>query len=228
MTEILYQKETIAAQATAPGRGGVGIIRISGPEVKSVAQAILGRIPEIRKAEYLPFNDAKQNVLDQGIALYFKAPHSFTGEDVLELQGHGGPVILDMILKEILALPKIRMAKPGEFSEQAFINDKLDLTQAEAIADLINSSSEQAARCALHSMQGDFSKLVNQLVESTIHLRMYVESAIDFPEEEIDFLADVKVVNDLKKIITQVEKVQSQAHQGSIIRRYASSYSGTS
>ncbi|MFB0982207.1 MAG: tRNA uridine-5-carboxymethylaminomethyl(34) synthesis GTPase MnmE [Alteromonadaceae bacterium] len=218
MTEILYQKETIAAQATAPGRGGVGIIRISGPEVKSVAQAILGRIPEIRRAEYLPFNDAKQNVLDQGIALYFKAPHSFTGEDVLELQGHGGPVVLDMILKEILALPKIRMAKPGEFSEQAFINDKLDLTQAEAIADLINSSSEQAARCALHSMQGDFSKLVNQLVESTIHLRMYVEAAIDFPEEEIDFLADVKVVNDLKKIITQVEKVQSQAHQGSIIR----------
>ena len=218
MTEILYQKETIAAQATAPGRGGVGIIRISGPEVKSVALAILGRIPEIRKAEYLPFNDANKNALDQGIALYFKAPHSFTGEDVLELQGHGGPVILDMILKEILALPKIRMAKPGEFSEQAFINDKLDLTQAEAIADLINSSSEQAARCALHSLQGDFSKLVNQLVESTIHLRMYVEAAIDFPEEEIDFLADVKVVNDLKNIITQVEEVQSQAHQGSIIR----------
>ncbi|MBA6338278.1 tRNA uridine-5-carboxymethylaminomethyl(34) synthesis GTPase MnmE [Colwellia sp. BRX8-7] len=218
MTEILYQKETIAAQATAPGRGGVGIIRISGPEVKSVAQAILGKIPEIRKAEYLPFNDANQQTLDQGIALYFKAPHSFTGEDVLELQGHGGPVILDMLLKEILALPKVRMAKPGEFSEQAFINDKLDLTQAEAIADLINSSSEQAARCALHSLQGDFSKLVNQLVESTIHLRMYVEAAIDFPEEEIDFLADEKVVGDLKKIISQVEKVQSQAHQGSIIR----------
>lgn len=218
MTEILYQKETIAAQATAPGRGGVGIIRISGPEVKSVAQAILGKIPEIRKAEYLPFNDANQQTLDQGIALYFKAPHSFTGEDVLELQGHGGPVILDMLLKEILALPKVRMAKPGEFSEQAFINDKLDLTQAEAIADLINSSSEQAARCALHSLQGDFSKLVNQLVESTIHLRMYVEAAIDFPEEEIDFLADEKVVGDLKKIIGQVEKVQSQAHQGSIIR----------
>ncbi|TWX49139.1 tRNA uridine-5-carboxymethylaminomethyl(34) synthesis GTPase MnmE [Colwellia hornerae] len=218
MTEVLYQKETIAAQATAPGRGGVGIIRISGPEVKSVAQAILGKIPEIRKAEYLPFNDANQQALDQGIALYFKAPHSFTGEDVLELQGHGGPVILDMLLKEILALPKVRMAKPGEFSEQAFINDKLDLTQAEAIADLINSSSEQAARCALHSLQGDFSKLVNQLVDSTIHLRMYVEAAIDFPEEEIDFLADAKVVGDLKKIITQVEKVQSQAHQGSIIR----------
>jgi len=218
MTEALYQKETIAAQATAPGRGGVGIIRVSGPEVKNVAEAILGRIPEVRKAEYLPFNDANQQTLDQGIALYFKAPHSFTGEDVLELQGHGGPVILDMLLKEILTIPKIRMAKPGEFSEQAFINDKLDLTQAEAIADLINSSSEQAARCALHSLQGDFSRLVNQLVESTIHLRMYVEAAIDFPEEEIDFLADEKVVNDLKKIISQVETVQSQAHQGSIIR----------
>jgi len=218
MTEALYQKETIAAQATAPGRGGVGIIRISGPEVKNVAEAILGGVPEVRKAEYLPFNDVNQQTLDQGIALYFKAPHSFTGEDVLELQGHGGPVILDMLLKQILTIPKIRMAKPGEFSEQAFINDKLDLTQAEAIADLINSSSEQAARCALHSLQGDFSKLVNQLVESTIHLRMYVEAAIDFPEEEIDFLADEKVVNDLKKIISQVETVQSQAHQGSIIR----------
>jgi tRNA modification GTPase len=218
MTEALYKKETIAAQATAPGRGGVGIIRISGPEVKNVAQAILGKIPETRKAEYLAFNDANQQTLDQGIALYFKAPNSFTGEDVLELQGHGGPVILDMLLKEILALPKIRMAQPGEFSEQAFINDKLDLTQAEAIADLINSSSEQAARCALHSLQGDFSKLIKQLVESTIHLRMYVEAAIDFPEEEIDFLADEKVVKDLKKIISQVEKVQSQAQQGSIIR----------
>ncbi|MDO6446694.1 tRNA uridine-5-carboxymethylaminomethyl(34) synthesis GTPase MnmE [Colwellia sp. 1_MG-2023] len=211
-------KETIAAQATAPGRGGVGIIRVSGPEVKNVAQAILGKVPELRKAEYLPFHALDKQVLDQGIALYFKGPNSFTGEDVLELQGHGGPIILDMLLKEILSLDKIRMAKPGEFSEQAFINDKLDLTQAEAIADLINSSSEQAARCALHSLQGDFSKLVNQMVESTIHLRMYVEAAIDFPEEEIDFLADEKIVNDLKAIIKQVEDVQQQAQQGSIIR----------
>jgi len=185
-------KETVAAQATAPGRGGVGIIRISGPEVKNIAQIILGKLPEVRKAEYLPFYDSQQQTLDQGIALYFKAPNSFTGEDVLELQGHGGPVILDMLLKEILSQPKIRMAKPGEFSEQAFLNDKLDLTQAEAIADLINSSSEQAARCALHSLQGDFSKLIHQMVEDTIHLRMYVEAAIDFPEEEIDFLADKK------------------------------------
>jgi tRNA modification GTPase len=213
-----YHQETIAAQATAPGRGGVGIIRISGPEAINAAKAILGKVPEVRKAEYLPFNDKNNQTLDQGIALFFKAPNSFTGEDVLELQGHGGPVILDMLLKEILAIDNIRMAKPGEFSEQAFLNDKLDLTQAEAIADLINSSSEQAARSALHTLQGDFSKLVNDMVESIIHLRMYVEAAIDFPEEEIDFLADKKIVNDLKAIINKVEQVRKQAQQGSIIR----------
>ncbi len=217
-TTTLSHKETIAAQATAPGRGGVGIIRISGPEVPQVAQAILGKVPELRKAEYLAFKDLHGQAIDQGIALYFKGPNSFTGEDVLELQGHGGPIILDMLLKEILSLEKIRMAKPGEFSEQAFINDKLDLTQAEAIADLINSSSEQAARCALHSLQGDFSKLIHQIVEKTIHLRMYVEAAIDFPEEEIDFLADEKITNNLKAIIEQLANVKQQAQQGSIMR----------
>lgn len=218
MTLALNGKTTIAAQATAPGRGGVGIIRVSGAEAKNVAQAILGKVPEIRKAEYLPFKDANEQILDQGIALFFQAPHSFTGEDVIEFQGHGGPVILDMLLKAILALPNVVMAKPGEFSEQAFLNDKLDLTQAEAIADLINSSSEQAARSALHSLQGDFSKLVHDMVEKIIHLRMYVEAAIDFPEEEIDFLADKKIVTDLKAIIAQVESVRKQAQQGSIIR----------
>lgn len=212
------QQETIAAQATAPGRGGVGIIRVSGGNARKVAKAILGRIPEVRKAEYLPFKSIKGETLDQGIALFFKGPNSFTGEDVLELQGHGGPVILDMLLKEILTIEHVRMANPGEFSEQAFLNDKLDLTQAEAIADLINSSSEQAARCALHSLQGDFSKLVHKMVENIIHLRMYVEAAIDFPEEEINFLADTKIVNDLKSIIAEVESVKNQAQQGSIIR----------
>ncbi|WP_448554276.1 tRNA uridine-5-carboxymethylaminomethyl(34) synthesis GTPase MnmE [Thalassotalea montiporae] len=210
--------ETIAAQATAPGRGGVGIIRVSGPKASEVAEQLLGKCPKVRYADYLNFNDLKGNTLDQGIALFFKGPNSFTGEDVLELQGHGGPVILDMLLKEILQINGVRMAKPGEFSEQAFLNDKLDLTQAEAIADLINSNSEQAARSALHSLQGDFSKLVHQLVEDVIHLRMYVEAAIDFPEEEIDFLADEKVLNSLKGIITRVEDVQQQAKQGSIIR----------
>jgi len=211
-------KETIAAQATAPGRGGVGIIRVSGPEVKNVANAILGKTPELRRAEYLPFKSIKGEVLDHGIALYFKGPNSFTGEDIIEFQGHGGPILLDMLLKEILSIDKVRMAKPGEFSEQAFLNDKLDLTQAEAIADLINSSSEQAAKCALNSLQGDFSKLINKLVEDTIHLRMYVEAAIDFPEEEIDFLADKKVVDNLKAIINQVTNVRKQAQQGAIIR----------
>jgi len=218
MTNQLSNKETIAAQATAPGRGGVGIIRVSGPQAEYVANAVLGKLPKTRYAEYLTFNDRKGNALDQGIALFFKGPNSFTGEDVLELQGHGGPVILDMLLKEILSLDKVRMANPGEFSEQAFMNDKLDLTQAEAIADLINSSSEQAARCALHSLQGDFSKLVHELVNNTIHLRMYVEAAIDFPEEEIDFLADEKIVNDLRTIITDVKHVLAQAQQGSLMR----------
>jgi tRNA modification GTPase len=216
------QTTTIAAQATAPGRGGVGIIRVSGPEAKNVAEAILGKVPEIRKADYLPFYDNylvnERQVLDQGIAIYFKGPNSFTGEDIIEFQGHGGPVILDMLLKAILTIPNVKMAKPGEFSEQAFLNDKLDLTQAEAIADLINSSSEQAARSALHSLQGNFSKLVHEMVESVIHLRMYVEAAIDFPEEEIDFLADKKVVTDLKAIISRVEAVRKQAQQGCIIR----------
>ncbi|WP_371187440.1 tRNA uridine-5-carboxymethylaminomethyl(34) synthesis GTPase MnmE [Thalassotalea maritima] len=215
---ISSNTETIAAQATAPGRGGVGIIRVSGPLATKAASHLLGKVPTVRKAEYLPFFDQQQQVIDQGIALFFQGPNSFTGEDVLELQGHGGPVILDMLLNHILSLDGIRMARPGEFSEQAFINDKLDLTQAEAIADLINSSSEQAARAALHSLQGDFSKLVHQLVDEVIHLRMYVEAAIDFPEEEIDFLADDKVGADLQQIINKVASVLKQAQQGAIIR----------
>ncbi|OUS26654.1 tRNA uridine-5-carboxymethylaminomethyl(34) synthesis GTPase MnmE [Thalassotalea sp. 42_200_T64] len=216
--QLTNNTETIAAQATPPGRGGVGIIRVSGPLAQTVAKQLLGKVPEIRKAEYLPFYDQQQSVIDQGIALYFKGPNSFTGEDVLELQGHGGPVILDMLLNHILSIKDVRMARPGEFSEQAFINDKLDLTQAEAIADLINSSSEQAARAALHSLQGDFSLLVHQLVEDVIHLRMYVEAAIDFPEEEIDFLKDSKVTTDLKTIIRNVDEVMAKAEQGAIIR----------
>ncbi|TKB46406.1 tRNA uridine-5-carboxymethylaminomethyl(34) synthesis GTPase MnmE [Thalassotalea mangrovi] len=214
----LSNTETIAAQATPPGRGGVGIIRVSGPLASRAAEKLLGKIPKTRYAEYLSFYDQDQEVIDQGIALFFKGPNSFTGEDVLELQGHGGPVILDMLLKHIVSLDNIRMAKPGEFSEQAFLNDKLDLTQAEAIADLINSSSEQAARAALHSLQGDFSKLVHQLVDDVIHLRMYVEAAIDFPEEEIDFLADEKVSSSLNGLIEQVADVLAKAQQGAIIR----------
>ena len=211
-------KETIVAQATAPGRGGIGILRVSGPLATDVAQAVLGKCPKPRMADYLPFKDADGTVLDQGIALYFKSPNSFTGEDVLELQGHGGQVVLDLLLKRILQIDGIRLARPGEFSEQAFLNDKLDLAQAEAIADLIDATSEQAARSALKSLQGEFSKKVNELVNSVIYLRTYVEASIDFPDEEIDFLADGKIEANLCGIINQLEDVRSEAKQGSILR----------
>ncbi|OED43444.1 tRNA uridine-5-carboxymethylaminomethyl(34) synthesis GTPase MnmE [Endozoicomonas sp. (ex Bugula neritina AB1)] len=210
-------KDTIAAQATAPGRGGVGIIRVSGPDALKVAREVLKTEPKPRYAHYSAFYDEQGEVLDEGIALFFPNPNSFTGEDVLELQGHGGPVILDLLLRRILALG-IRQAGPGEFSERAFLNDKMDLTQAEAIADLIDSSSEQAARSALRSMQGAFSKRVNALVESLIQLRIYVEAAIDFPEEEIDFLADGKVSGDLNLIIDDLGVVIREAGQGAIQR----------
>lgn len=210
-------KDTIAAQATAPGRGGVGIIRVSGPDALRVAEEVLRIEPKPRFAHYGPFYDADGAVLDEGIALYFPNPNSFTGEDVLELQGHGGPVILDMLLKRIVALG-IRLANPGEFSERAFLNDKMDLAQAEAIADLIDSTSEQAARSALRSMQGAFSNRVNELVESLIELRIYVEAAIDFPEEEIDFLADGKVAKDLQGIKENLASVLKEAGQGAIQR----------
>lgn len=210
--------ETIVAQATATGKGGVGIIRVSGPAVEEVAQQVLGKLPKPRIAELLNFHDEHQTVIDEGIAIFFKAPHSFTGENVLELQGHGGPIILDMLIRAILTNQKVRLAKPGEFSERAFLNDKLDLTQAEAIADLIDSSSEQAARSALNSLQGKFSSQINELVEQIIHLRMFVEAAIDFPEEEIDFLSDATVSQGLSKITATLTRIQKAAQQGSIIR----------
>lgn len=210
--------DTIVAPATAPGRGGVGIIRVSGPAVETVAQAVLGKLPKVRYADYLPFKDEQGQVLDQGIALLFKGPNSFTGEDVLELQGHGGPVVLDMLTKRILALPGVRPAKAGEFSERAYLNDKLDLAQAEAIADLIEASSEQAARSALHSLQGEFSNHVHGLVEALTHLRIYVEAAIDFPDEEVDFLSDGKIAGELYAIIDRLTEVKRQARQGAIMR----------
>lgn len=210
--------DTIVAQATAPGRGGVGIIRVSGPLAAHVAQTVTGRMLRPRHAEYLPFTDENGQQLDQGIALFFPNPHSFTGEDVLELQGHGGPVVMDMLIRRILQINGVRPARPGEFSERAFLNDKMDLTQAEAIADLIDASSEQAAKSALQSLQGEFSKRIHTLVESLIHLRIYVEAAIDFPEEEIDFLADGKVSADLQTIIDNLAAVRREANQGAIMR----------
>ncbi len=210
--------DTIVAQATAPGRGGVGIIRISGKNLTPIAQIITGKALRVRHAEYLSFNDAEGKPLDQGIAILFKAPQSFTGEDVLELQGHGGQVIMDMLIKRILEIDNIRLAKPGEFTERAFLNDKIDLTQAEAIADLIDASSEQAAKSALQSLQGVFSEKIHQLVEKVIHLRIYVEAAIDFPDEEIDFLSDGKVAQDLEQIINSLIEIENQANQGALIR----------
>lgn len=210
-------QDTIAAQATPPGRGGVGIIRLSGPQALSIAEQLLGFTPKPRHAHYTPFLGEAGQELDQGIALYFPNPHSFTGEDVVELQGHGGPVIIDLLLQRCITLGA-RLARPGEFSERAFLNDKLDLAQAEAIADLIDSSSEQAARCALRSLQGAFSERVHALVEALIQLRIYVEAAIDFPEEEIDFLADGKVQADLETILSQLKQVRQEARQGSLLR----------
>lgn len=211
-------KETIVAQATPIGRGGVGILRVSGPLANEVAKAVVGKELKPRLANYLPFKDEDGTTLDQGIALFFQSPNSFTGEDVLELQGHGGQVVLDLLLKRILRVNGVRLARPGEFSEQAFLNDKLDLAQAEAIADLIDASSEQAARSALKSLQGEFSNKVNQLTDGVIYLRTYVEAAIDFPDEEIDFLADGKIEGHLNEIIAQLERVRSEAKQGSILR----------
>lgn len=216
MTSLVHQ-DSIAAIATAPGRGGVGIIRISGSKALSVAQAILGYEPKPRYAHYGPFKASDGTVLDEGIALYFPNPHSFTGEDVVEFQGHGGPVVLDILLKEIVALG-CRLARPGEFSERAFLNDKLDLAQAEAIADLIDSSSEQAARCALRSLQGEFSKRIQQLLDRLIHIRIYVEAAMDFPEEEIDFLSDGKVSAMLEEVDTELKGVLQEANQGALLR----------
>ncbi len=212
-----YVEDTIAAIATPAGRGGVGIIRVSGSKAGSIARSVLGVLPRPRVAEYLPFLDDKGEIIDQGLALYFPDPHSFTGEDVLELQGHGGPVVLDLLLKRVLSLGA-RMARPGEFSQRAYLNDKIDLTQAEAIADLIDACTEQAARCAMHTLEGVFSDWVYATVERLTRLRMYVEAAIDFPEEEIDFLADSKVTDELNALLAELDRVIGQAQQGQLLR----------
>ncbi|MFP8966955.1 tRNA uridine-5-carboxymethylaminomethyl(34) synthesis GTPase MnmE [Pokkaliibacter sp. CJK22405] len=213
----MLDTDTIVAQATPPGRGGVGILRVSGPRAASIAEAMIGFIPRARYAHYTPFLDDNGLELDQGLAIFFPNPNSFTGEDVLELQGHGGPVVLDLLLKRLLKLGA-RLARPGEFSERAFLNDKLDLAQAEAIADLIDAASEQAARCALRSLQGAFSARVQQLVEGLIQLRIYVEAAIDFPEEEIDFLADGHVAGQLQLLQNELAAILAEATQGAILR----------
>ena len=212
-----HSQDTIAAIATPSGRGGVGIIRVSGPLATKIARAIITTLPQPRFAHFCDFLDADGEVIDQGIALYFRGPHSFTGEDVLELQGHGGPVVMDLLLDRCLKLGA-RLARPGEFSERAYLNDKMDLTQAEAVADLIDSETAAAARLATRSLQGSFSRRIHELVEALIRLRMYVEAAIDFPEEEIDFLSDGKVSADLLAIVGQIKDVRAKASTGRLLR----------
>ena len=217
VTKMTIVNDTIVAQATPPGRGGVAILRVSGPLVQSIMQSVLATQLKPREATYLPFIDENNQTIDEGIAIYFKNPNSFTGEDVLELQGHGGPFIVDLLLTRIVQLGA-RIARPGEFSERAFLNDKLDLTQAEAIADLINASSTHAAKLAMRSLQGDFSKLIHTLVDKMIYLRMYVEAAIDFTDEEIDFLSDDKITEGIKELISRVSEIEANAKQGSLLR----------
>jgi len=213
----MHVNDTIAAIATPAGRGGVGIIRLSGPKVSDIAESMLGQLTKPHRAAHRQFLGKDGTVLDDGVAIYFPGPHSFTGEDVLELQGHGGKIVMDMLLHACLQ-NGARLAKPGEFSERAFLNDKLDLAQAEAIADLIDSSSEQAARSALRSLQGDFSAAVNSLLTQITELRIYVEAALDFPEEEIDFLADQRVLDRVNGIQQQLGDIFNKAKQGSLLR----------
>ena len=208
---------TIAAVATAPGRGGIGIVRVSGSGCRAIAEALLGHVPAPRVAELHRFLDAAGEPIDEGIALYFPAPASFTGEDVLELQGHGGPVVMDLLLRRVLELGA-RAAEPGEFTQRAFLNDKLDLAQAEAVADLIDSGSAQAARAALRSLQGEFSSQVHDLAEAVLELRMWVEAAIDFPEEEVDFLADRALDARLEFIRHRFAGLAETARQGALLR----------
>lgn len=214
----MQNRTTIAAIATPPGRGGVGVIRLSGPKSYAIAEALSQTaLPKARYAGFRKFLDAQGEVMDEGLTICFPNPHSFTGEDVVELQGHGGPVIQNALLARLLELGAVA-AKAGEFSMRAFENGKMDLVQAEAIADLIDATSQAAARSAVRSLQGAFSSKVNTVLENLIHLRLHVEAAIDFPEEEIDFLADGKILRLLDEVSASVSAVQQSARQGQLLR----------
>ncbi len=213
--------QPIAAVATAPGRGAVGIVRISGQHLEPLAHALLGRHLKPREATYLPFPDAAGQPIDHGLALWFPAPHSYTGEDVLELQAHGGNVVLQLLLArcmELGAAQGLRLAAPGEFTQRAFLNGKLDLAQAEAVADLIDASTEAAARSASRSLSGAFSQEIAALRDAVVHLRMLVEATLDFPEEEIDFLQAADAAGQLQHIADRLQRIQQQAGQGALLR----------
>lgn len=214
-------RDPIAAIATAPGRGAVGIVRVSGADLAPVIQALCGRALKAREATYLPFRAADGSPIDQGLAIHFPAPHSYTGEDVLELQAHGGPVVLQLLLARCLeagAAIGVRVARAGEFTERAFLNDKIDLAQAEAIADLIDASTEAAARSASRSLSGEFSNEVHALRDALVHLRMLVEATLDFPEEEIDFLQKADAQGQLTRLGESLARVMQRARQGVLLR----------
>ncbi len=208
--------DTIVALATPPGRGGVAVIRVSGSHSKAIAETITRKQLIPRHATFSTFLDTHQHVLDEGLAIFFPGPHSFTGEDVLELQGHGGPIVVDCLIHRVLELGA-RLAKPGEFSERAFLNGKMDLVQAEAVADLIQASSKQAMRSAIRSLQGEFSKKITVLVETLIQTRLFLEAAIDFVEEEIDFLNNHQIEKKLSDMIHQFIAIETSAVQGSLL-----------
>ena len=209
--------DPIAAIATAPGRGGIGVVRVSGPALAGLAHSLTGKNLVPRAATLARFLAADQQVIDQGIVLYFPAPHSFTGEDVLELQGHGGPVVMQVLLRRCLELGA-RLAEPGEFSRRAFLNDKLDLAQAESVADLIEASTEAAARAAMRSLRGEFSQTIHSLVDRLVELRALVEATLDFPEEEVDFLQEANARGRLLAIAREVDTLRTQSRCGSLLR----------
>ncbi|MFM7570627.1 MAG: tRNA uridine-5-carboxymethylaminomethyl(34) synthesis GTPase MnmE [Betaproteobacteria bacterium] len=211
----------IAAIATASGRGAIGVVRVSGPTVSDISRALTGRSLAARVATYTPFLDAQGQPIDHGIAIYFAAPHSYTGEDVLELQGHGGPVVMQLVLRRVLEAGAglgVRLASPGEFTERAFLNDKLDLAQAEAVADLIDASTERAARSAARSLAGEFSRHIDALSAELTALRMLVEATLDFPEEEIDFLESADAAGRLQRCRATLAEVLASARRGALLR----------
>jgi tRNA modification GTPase len=216
-TIIEFNQDTIAAIATASGAGGIGIVRVSGPLSQSIAKSVLGRCPSPRHAAYLDFKDEDGQLIDRGIAIYYPNPHSYTGEDVLELQAHGGTALMQILLARCIALGA-RQAMPGEFTRRAYLNDKLDLAQAEAVADLINAATEEAAKSAVRSLSGEFSQTIHALLQQLIELRMYVEACLDFPEEEIDFITQGRVADKITLNQQALALILSKAKQGALLR----------
>jgi tRNA modification GTPase len=217
MSTVMSENDTIAAIATAPGLSGIGVVRVSGPRLATLVTGLVGKTLTPREAVLANFRDGRGELIDRGIALFFPAPHSYTGEDVLELQGHGGPVVQQQLLKRCAELGA-RLARPGEFTQRAYLNDKLDLAQAESVADLISAATVEAARSALHSLQGLFSEQVNALVRALVELRARVEATLDFPEEEIEFMKEPDTRGELEGVHARLRNLLSHSRQGSLLR----------